>query len=393
MPHRKRRVAVLFSTAHQAYAQMLKGVSDYAHERRKWTLYVNPEPFINMALPSLAGWKGDGVLMRIVTQQDLRAARRFPWPVVSCGGSLDVSGLPSVTFDQELIGRCAAEHLLERGFRRFGYYGLENTPFSQRRRDGFVKRVNESGATCSVLEVPNYTNRRSPWVKWHKRLQDWLNSLEKPVGILAVHDPRASIVIDTCLEMELRVPEDVAVVGVENNEIVCRYASVPLTSVPPDYRRLGREAAAILDRLMLGEEVPKVPVALPPKPVVARKSTEIMAIDDPVVAKAVAYIQDNYDCEISVQALESLDDISRRNLERRFRKCLGRTPHQFLSEVRVEEAKRRLVENGAIRLEQLARRCGFTDTRHLRMTFRRLTGMSPAEYRKSVLREAAADDR
>lgn len=238
-----------------------------------------------------------------------------------------------------------------------------------------------------MLEVPNYMNRRYPWHKWHKRLQDWLKSLEKPVGILAVHDPRGSIVIDTCLEMELRVPEDVAVVGVENNEIVCRYASVPLTSVPPDYQRLGREAAAMLNRLMLGEEVPMEPVILPPLPVVERKSTEVMAIDDPVVAKAVDYIKKHYDTEISIRVLESLDDISRRNLERRFRKCLGRTPHQFLSQVRVEEAKKRLAAEKPSRLEQIARQCGFTDTRHLRMAFRRLAGASPAEYRKSVLQE------
>lgn len=377
----------MFSTAHQAYAQVLKGISDYAHQRGTWTLYVNPEPFVNMALPSLNGWKGDGVLMRIVTKEDMQAARRFPWPVVSCAGSFDVQGVPSVTVDHGLIGRRAAEHLLDRGFRRFGFYGLRNTSFSDARRDGFIARVAEAGGTCAVLEVPNYMNRRYPWHKWHKRLQDWLKSLEKPVGILAVHDPRGSIVIDTCLEMELRVPEDVAVVGVENNEIVCRYASVPLTSVPPDYQRLGREAAAMLNRLMLGEEVPMEPVILPPLPVVERKSTEVMAIDDPVVAKAVDYIKNHYDTEISIRVLESLDDISRRNLERRFRKCLGRTPHQFLSQVRVEEAKKRLAAEKPSRLEQIARQCGFTDTRHLRMAFRRLAGASPAEYRKSVLQE------
>ena len=382
MPHRKRRVAVLFSTAHQAYAQVLKGVSDFVHERRAWTLYVNPEPFINMALPSLAGWKGDGVLMRIMTKEDMSAARRFPWPVVSCAGSLDVRGLPSVTVDQCLIGRLAAEHLLDRGFRRFGYYGLKNTLFSDRRREGFVGRIQEAGGDCSVFEVPNYTNRRYPWHKWLKKLQTWLKALEKPVGIMAVHDPRASIVVDTCLEMELRVPEDVAVVGVENNEIVCRYASVPLTSVAPDYRRLGHEAAEMLDRLMLGQEVDHKPVFIPPGPVVERKSTEIMAIDDPYVAKAVAYLQENYADDITIHDLESIDDISRRNLERRFRKYLGRTPHQFLSRIRVEEAKKHLASNEPLRLEQIARRCGFTDTRHLRMTFRRLAGISPAEYRR-----------
>ena len=166
------------------------------------------------------------------------------------------TGMPSVNADQRAIGRAAAEHLLECGFRRFAYYGLKNTWYSDERRDAFIERIAEAGAKCSVLDVPNSVSRRQPWHLWLAKLERWLRTLKYPVGMLAVHDPRASLAVNTCLSLGLQVPDDVGVVGIENNEIVCEFARVKLSSVPVDNRRMGFEAAAMLDRIMIGEPPP-----------------------------------------------------------------------------------------------------------------------------------------
>lgn len=382
MPKRKKKIAVLFATAHQAYVQMLKGIEDYALRQPTWTLNVNPEPFINLAAPSLKGWNGHGVIMRLVNKEDVRTAKSLGLPVVNIG-SLRDTGLPSVNADQWAIGRAAAEHLLECGFRRFAYYGLKNTWYSDERRDAFIERIAEAGAKCSVLDVPNSVSRRQPWHIWLARLERWLRTLKYPVGMLAVHDPRASLVVNTCLSLGLQVPDDVGVVGIENNEIVCEFARVTLSSVPVDNCRMGFEAAAMLDRIMIGEPPPTETLLVPPREVVRRASTNVIAVEEPHVAAAARYIHDHLRDDFRIDELKAITGISRRAFERLFKEHLGCTPHQYISRARVARVKQLLVNPEQLPMKQIARACGFSGTQHFRLVFQRTTGIAPAEYRQS----------
>jgi LacI family transcriptional regulator len=318
-----------------------------------------------------------------MTKADVGTAKSLGLPVVNVGGVLQNTGLPSVNADQHAMGRAAAEHLLECGFRRFAFYGLKNTWYSEQRRDAFIERVGEAGGKCSVLDVPNSVSRRQPWHIWVARLERWLKTLKPPVGMLAVHDPRASLVVNACQNIGLRVPDDIGIIGIENHEIVCEFAQVRLSSVPTNNRQIGFEAAAMLDRLMIGEPAPSETLLVPPREVVRRDSTDIIAVEDTHVADAARYIHVHLSDDFTIDNLKKVTGISRRGFERRFKECLGCTPLQYISRARVGRAKVLLLDPEQLPMKQIARACGFSGTQHFRLVFQRLTGMAPAEYRQA----------
>ena len=377
-----RQVALLFPMGQRHHAHRLQGITDYARHVGNWTLSVNPEPF-NVSIESLAGWRGSGAIVLVRTARDLQMARAKGIPVVNISGVLRQGGLPRVLVDDLAIGRLAAEHLLECGFRRFAYYGIANAWFAAQRGQSFVERVEQVGGVCSVLEAPLNFDARNPWHRGRKTLEKWLSTLEPPVGLLAVHDYRASVVIDACIHLGLRVPEDVAVIGVCNEEAICELCQIPLTSIPIAGREVGYQAAALLDRLMLGEAPPRDEILLPPTRPVKRRSTDMITAEDAHVAAAARFVREHMDQVPDVAALERVVPVSRRVLERRFRKFFHCTPHQYLCRRRVDRAKQLLDGADNLPLWKIAEACGFTETRHLRLVFHRLTGITPTEYRRA----------
>ncbi len=363
---------------------MLRGVTDYASQRGNWTFDANPETF-TVSMQTLAGWSGHGVLAPLRTEAQLLAARALGVPVVNLAGTLRRTGLPRVMVDQEAVGRLAAEHLLERGFRRFAYYGQQGAWYSQQRQHGFVQRITRARGQCSVLKAPRSFGTRQPWYRWLKPLQEWLATLKPPVGLMAVHDYRTRMVLDACLRLGLRVPNDVALIGVDNDQIACEFCDIPLSSVARNSRREGYEAAALLDRLMAGKRPPKHDILIPPEGVVGRLSTDTEAIENPHVAAAVRFIREHVDQDFGVEMLEKQTTVSRRYLYYHFKRCLDCTPHQYIDRTRVGRAKQLLADPRKLQLQDIAQACGFSETRRLRLVFQRITGMTPAEYRRSHL--------
>ena len=356
-------------------------MTDYASQHGTWTLDVNPEMFA-ISMQILAGWSGDGVLAPLRTQAQLRAARALDVPIVNLAGSLRHTGFPRVMVDQEAVGRLAAEHLLERGFRRLAYFGQQGVWYSQQREHGFVERVRQAGGECSVLNAPQRFGVSHPWHLWREPLERWLKSLQFPVGVLAVHDYRARMVLDACLHLGVRVPQDIALIGVDNDEVACEFSQVSLTSVVRNNWREGFEAAALLDRLMAGKRPPKHDILIPPEGVVAHRSTDVEAIEDPHVAAAVKLIREHLGEPFGVEMLEKHVAVSRRHLYDLFRQCLNCTPYEYINRARVERAKQLLASPTRLKLYRIAEDCGFSDARHLRSVFRRLTGLTLAEYRR-----------
>jgi LacI family transcriptional regulator len=289
--------------------------------------------------------------------------------------------------DQEAIGRLAAEHLLDCGFRRFAYHGLERVWSSEQRKQAFIKHVSRRGGECSVLEVPSSIGRRHSWSDWQEPLQQWLKTLKPPVGLMAVHDRRATMVLDACGRVGLRVPDDVAVIGADNDEVSCEICHPPLSSIARNDWRLGREVAMLLDRLMSGKRAPKSDVLVPPEGVVRRRSTDVVAIEDPHVAVVVRFIQEHLSQPFGMESLAPLVPISRRWLTYRFRECLGLTPHEFICRARVDLARQLLAGARRLPLKEISSACGFSEPRRFRVVFQRLTGTTPAEYRRLRLNE------
>jgi len=378
-----KEVAVAFRGGEPHLARLLTGIADYAQQCGRWTLGFSPEALI-MPMKNLKGWPGDGVLALLHTEAEARAARQLGRPVVNLSGALKATGLPRVVVDYRRAGSLAAEHLMERGFRRFAFYGLKHLWYSDQRKQGFVGRLEEVGFPCEVLEVPSGFDTPRPWRYWIEPLREWLARLKPPVGLLAVHDSRAALVVDACLRIGLVVPHDVAVVGVDNEPFACQFARVPLTSVSRNDRRVGYQAAALLDGLMLGERPPAEDLLVPPDGIVRRRSTDTLAVEDRDVRRMINFVNDHIHEAFGVERLERLVPFSRRSLEHRFKECLHCTPYDYINRARVQRAEDLLAAPTKQTLGQIARACGFRDTRRLRIVFRQITGTTPSDYRRRL---------
>ena len=382
-------MALAFPLGVPHLARTVSGVTDYARQHGHWTFITSPPTLTSaqesaMSVLSLKGWPGDGVIALITTEAEARAGRQLGMPVVNMTGVLHHTGLPRVMVDQQAIGRLAAEHLLDRGLRRLAYYGFRDVWYSQQRREGFVQRIEEAGGHCSVYEEPpTLTDMRQPWHRRVTGLGRWLQTLKPPVGLMAVHDYRARTVVDECDRLHLNVPNDVAVIGVDNDQTICEFCQPPLSSVSRSGYQLGYEVAVLLDRLMAGEEPPKQDILIPPDGVIARRSSDVVGVEDPHVTAAVRFIREHAGEQFGVERLLRLVPVSRRRLEKRFKQFLGRTPHEYICHVRVERAKQLLIGSKKMRLKDVAAACGFPDAQRFRHVFRRLTGSTPREYRRS----------
>jgi LacI family transcriptional regulator len=291
-----------------------------------------------------------------------------------------VPELPWVETDDAAIARLAAEHLLERGFRHFAFCGDARFNWSRWREGHFRARIEAAGHALHRHEAP--AGARDPAAET-VALRRWLLELPKPVGILAAYDIRGQRVLDACRGAGLAIPDEVAVLGVDNDELLCELASPPLSSVMPNTLRTGYEAAALLDRMMRGEAVRPVAHLIPPVGVVARQSTDVLALEDRAVAQAVRFIREHA-CEgINVGDVLQGVTLSRRVLEQRFRRLLGRTPREEILQVRLARVKQLLTETD-LTLYRVAERTGFEHVEYLSVVFKRETGRTPRQFRTAA---------
>lgn len=384
----QRRVALVYPVSVPWMTMFVQGIMDYGQEHGSWSLTTSPPSLIGagelpLTLDELRGWPGHGVITAILNENDVRAARRLSIPVVNLASTLrGTEGIHRVRPDHYAMGRMAAEHLLERGLRRLAYFGLEGFWFSKERGRGFIECAEQAGVSCDVLELPR---KEGAWARLHKRtalLVRWLERLRPPVGILAVQDYRARAVIEECEGLGLWIPHDVAVIGMENDPTLCGFCHPTLSSVSRNSWQLGFETATVLDRLMNGLPTARE-VVVPPDGVVARQSTDTIAVEDPDLTDALHFVHDNLGMPFGIDQVVQATSISRRQLESRFRRVLGCSPLEYLSRKRVERAQEMLSTSAKIKFQKLAADCGFSSVEQMRLAFKRITGMTPFEYHQA----------
>jgi LacI family transcriptional regulator len=380
VPHRARRVAIFVETSN-AYARgLLDGLSRYMAEHGRWSIYWHEHAREDDAPAWLARWNGDGIIARIESPRTARIVLESGLPAVNVSRPHHARGVPCVETDDEAIARLAAEHLIERQFRSFGFCGFSDHEGSRIRVRHFKRFVEAAGGICSVFEVPKRDMHGAGWEKLQAETAEWLKALPKPAGVMACYDVRGRQTLDACRAAEIAVPDQVAVVGVDDDEILCRLADPPLSSVAPDTRRTGYLAAARLDALMSGRDTGPETLLVAPLGVVTRRSTDIFATDDALVAKAARFIRDHACKRINVEEVIRHVGVSRRVLEQRFRAIVGQSPHAQITRVRIDEVKRLLLHT-KLSLGEIASRTGFEHVEYMSTVFKRKVGQTLGRYR------------
>jgi LacI family transcriptional regulator len=378
----QRRVAVCVDKSRAYGRGVLRGIADYVEAHGRWSLYLDPRASGRYDAEWLRDWKGDGVLGFIEDPELAAAFRRARIPAVELfGHRLDLD-LPHVGNDEEAVGELAARHFVERQFRQFGFVGVQDALWSTRRCSGFASALSPA-PPATFLCSDHERSSLAAWESTQARLRAWLRELPKPVGVMAASDRLALRVLDACRAESLAVPEQVAVIGVDNDEETCRLADPPLSSVMDDAVQVGRLAAELLDDFMSGRQRPgQQQVLVPPLGIVTRRSTEFTAIDDPLIARACQMIREQA-CEgLVVADITRALRISKTLFYARFKKALNRLPHQEIARVRLARAQS-LLRQTAWPVAEVAARCGFTHPEYLIVAFKRELGTTPGKFRRN----------
>jgi LacI family transcriptional regulator len=374
-------VALLVETAVAPRRRMLAGIARYVREHEPWAIYLKPYG-VEKSLDSwLRTWRGDGIIAA-VAELEAGIVRDFGIPIVDVVGLYRKDNVPLVHANDDAIGRLGAEHLLERGFRNFAFVEYP-FPWSTGRRAGFESIVGSGGFGCAVyrLSYPQ-AGLGGPelWEGQQQGLVEWIRALPKPVGVMTSTDLMGQQFLEACQRAGVTVPEQVAVVGADNDDLICNVCFPPLSSVVINDAERGYQAAAVLDRLMAGEPPRREPIYVEPTGVVSRASSDILAIDDELLAAALRIVRNRACDGIGVEDVVRAVPLSRSVLERRFRKVVGRTINDEIVRVRVNRAVE-LLSATELELKVIAQKAGFGSPSYMGAVFREKLGRTPGSYR------------
>jgi LacI family transcriptional regulator len=385
------RVAVLLESSRPFGRGILLGLADYQKEHRRWSIYFQ-EGGLDELLPDwLRDWEGEGILVRIESQDVLARVKAKGVPVVDVRGVLRDPAIPLVKTNHAAVARQAAAHLMDLGLRQFAYCGYPGAEFSDARCAAFVDHLRRAGHGCDVF-VP-YDGRPASTIRQFEQyglehqaeLAQWLDRLRKPSGLMACNDACGQQVISACRAASVNVPDEVAVIGVDNDAILCELSDPPLSSIPQNTRQISYQAAAILDTMMAGKRVSSKPILIPPLAVVRRHSTDVLAIADARLRRVVRHMRKHADQAQRVEEMAKMAGMSRRELERRFMQALGRSPKQEILRIRLQRVKELLAETDSP-LYQVADQAGFQYPEYLNTLFKRKTGQTMRAYRRQMRR-------
>ncbi len=374
-------IALLVETSLGSGRDILRGIAAYARQRRNWSLFHEPRSLEESAPGWLTQWEGDGIIARIQNPQLAAAVQATGLPVVDVLGIVPDTGFPLVHVDDRAIARFAIEHLYDRGIRKFGFFGIRGENWSDRRRDAVRDIVEAKGCSLNVFEAGREELHEMAWEKREDALARWVEQLSRPAGVMVCSDQLGSDFMEACRRASVSVPDEIAVVGVDNDEPLCEVAQPPLSSVWPDHQAVGFQAAAILDSLLQGGPPPAAPILIAPRKVVTRRSTDVLAIEDGNVAKALRVIRERGCEDLNVDQIVRSSGLSRSVLQRRFRQVLGTTIHAEILNCRIKNACHLLSETG-LSLMEVAELSGFKHQEYMGAVFKSKLGKTPGQFRR-----------
>ncbi|HVJ86258.1 MAG TPA: DNA-binding transcriptional regulator [Caulifigura sp.] len=382
--HHTAHVALLIETSRAYGRGLLRGIVRYQREHGPWSIYFQPRGINDPAPGWLRNWKGDGILARVRDRKMASTIERTGIPCVDLRFAVPGLEMPAVGIDNTTIVRRALDHFLDRGFRRFAVCSYPEGQFAWMdvRTRLFCGLVSQAGFDCQVFTGSAEEDASPPaWELEQSQIAKWVSRLPKPVAIFAVNDDRGLQILDACRRASVHVPDEVSVLGVDNDEFLCGLSTPPLSSVSVNLETVGYRAAELLDGMMRhGVKPPAEPLLLPAGDVVARKSTDSLAIDDPELSKVVRYLREHA-CEgIRMTDITRATGMERRTLERRMKALFGRSPKDELMRIQIEEAKR-LLASTELSIKAISMRTGFANSRYFTQVFRTRVGVAPGQFR------------
>ncbi len=361
---------------------MLRGVRAFMGSHDNWAVHLTEQGRGAHPPRWLKRWEGDGIIARIENASIEAAVREKSVPIVNVSASGLGRGLHTFISDSAEVGRYAAEHLLERGLEHYGYLGDSRFVWSAEHGKHFRRHLRKAGFSCSIF--PTRLADGGDWKREQLRIGKWIQALPKPVGIMVNYDIRGQQLLDVCRDRGIRVPDEVAVIGQHNDELLCELCEPPLSSVIPNPRRTGFEAASTLNSLMGGRHERGRIHRIQPLGVATRRSTDVVAVEDRQLAFALKYIRENACQGISVADVLRRQPMSRTLLERKFKQYLRRTPLEEINRHRLSRAKE-LLGRTRLPMATIAERAGFSTAEYFSAVFKKWTGLSPARFRANVI--------
>jgi LacI family transcriptional regulator len=381
---------ILVIESSRAYGRgCLQGIGAYVRHQGGWqTLHI--ERGLEEELPAAVNhWSADGIVARIESQRMADLLAKLHCPIVDLRGSFSPEQGAIFDTDHHALAQMVVDHFAERGLRRLAFCGYPDVDFSEHRRLGLEQTATQAQFEPPAVYEPTRQPRRHKTLAWERLgefdetdLADWLDNLPKPVGVFACNDMRGRQVLAAAASAGLAVPDELAVVGVDNDEVICDLASPPLSSLEPDTFRLGYEGAAMLQRLMDGQTAPAATQWIEPRRIAVRRSSDVVAVDDAQVAEAARFIRDHAGQALRVDDVMQQVTVSRATLERRFRAALGHSPRDAIEQARMNRVKELLMETDYT-LETIATMTGFNNPNHLATRFKICTGQTPGGFRAS----------
>ncbi|NVO21259.1 MAG: DNA-binding transcriptional regulator [Bacteroidetes bacterium] len=378
------KIILLIDISEEYGQALLKGITRYSKEHGPWVFCKMPlfyretlgmEGIVNFAKE----WGADGIFAQLYNDLDTKKLVDAGICVIAEDFKERFSDIPNITGAYFETGELGAEYFLKKGFRNFAFYGFKNIVWSRERAEGYERHLTAQGYTVHHFDQEQAPSREL-WYYKPSALSQWLQSLPKPVAIMACDDERGQHITEACKHAKIQIPEEIAVLGVDNDEMTCNLSDPPLSSIGLDTVRGGYEAARLMDLMINKQVVIPQDIIVGPTQVITRQSTDIASASDKYMAKALKFIHQNIDNRINVADVLREVPFSRRALEKRFQETTGIGVYKYIYNLQIQKFAQRLLETDKTIFE-IALEAGFGNSKNISRQFKQVKGCTPNEYR------------
>jgi LacI family transcriptional regulator len=379
------KIILLSDLSEEYNKSILKGITRYSKDHGPWTFCKMPTYYretigIDGILKWAQEWEADGIIGQFYNDEEVEKFTQANIPVIAQDFKERFTDIPNITGDYRETGRLGANYFLRKGFKNFAFYGFGNIVWSRERAEGFEKRIQEAGFNVHYYEHKD-PDAIDLWYYKPSALSEWLKSLPKPIALMTCDDNQGHHIAEAAKHAGIRIPDEVAVLGVDNDEMVCELSDTPLSSIELDAEKGGYEAARLMEQMVEEKTCYGPDVIVKATQVVTRRSTDIFASKDKYIVNALKYIHGNLDKNLKVDQVLKEVPLSRRSLEKRFMLTTGYPVYEYIYNQRIEKFTQKLLETD-MTIFEIALDLGLSDSKNIARQFKQVKGLTPMEYRK-----------